>query len=459
MLTIEQQNIIYNEGNLYVSAKAGSGKTTTLLEYARIRKAFSFLYIVYNQSIKEEAQKKFPPNTTVETIHSLAYKAIGNQYKQKLTNNLKADIIIENSRELKTKPFEEAFKLSLQILNILKYFFNSNQTTITEELCHHDPLIFKITNDIYQQMIDINNKNMPITHDCYLKLYHLTNPILDFDYILIDEAQDSNPVMLDIIYQQQTDKIFVGDPHQRIYSFRNAINVFSIDNPYYQPNQFKTLTLSKSFRFGKNIAKIANQILKDFKNEKQKIIGNEDKKDFVGPLDKNEPYTIISRTNAKVFENAYMLARQGKTFGIVGGLEQLLSPIKDIFYLYKGKKDLISRDSIKKFKNYTSFKRLTEELKIVDFKFLVKVIDTYGDSLEEVISLIEKNHKGLKLGHITLTTAHKSKGLEFLNVKIDNDFGLLNIEDLEEDEINLIYVAVTRAIEHLELNSNLAELF
>ena len=64
-----------------------------------------------------------------------------------------------------------------------------------------------------------------MTHDCYLKLFHLKKIInIDFDVVMVDEAQDSNEVTLDLVMNKisadETIKIFVGDPHQQIYSFQ-----------------------------------------------------------------------------------------------------------------------------------------------------------------------------------------------------------------------------------------------
>lgn len=47
-------------------------------------------------------------------------------------------------------------------------------------------------------------------HDAYLKLYQLSDPQLDYDCILLDEAQDTNPVLGAIVAGQRGQKIFVG---------------------------------------------------------------------------------------------------------------------------------------------------------------------------------------------------------------------------------------------------------
>ena len=80
-LTQEQVDIINSEGDIKINAVAGSGKTTTVIEYAKTRLAGSkILYLAFNKSVKLEAVKKFKQkgltNVTVETAHSLAYKNI-----------------------------------------------------------------------------------------------------------------------------------------------------------------------------------------------------------------------------------------------------------------------------------------------------------------------------------------------------------------------------------------------
>ena len=80
-LTLEQEKILNETGNLKINAVAGSGKTTTIIEYARTRDPKSrILYLAFNKSVKLDAKKKFASqgltNVTVETAHSLAFRHI-----------------------------------------------------------------------------------------------------------------------------------------------------------------------------------------------------------------------------------------------------------------------------------------------------------------------------------------------------------------------------------------------
>ncbi|TSA26780.1 MAG: hypothetical protein D4R67_07175 [Bacteroidetes bacterium] len=58
--TPEQKAIIQSSGNIKINAVAGSGKTSTLLGYAKERRnAGKVLYIAFNKSVKIEAERKF----------------------------------------------------------------------------------------------------------------------------------------------------------------------------------------------------------------------------------------------------------------------------------------------------------------------------------------------------------------------------------------------------------------
>lgn len=462
--TPEQQEIIHSEHTrTYVKAKAGTGKTTTLRSFVQIRKKEKFLYIVYNKSIKDNAIGKFAPNTDIHTIHSLAYEKLGNVYKEKLSNDLKTLDIFNNLDYFKDKQLEsvEIATLLFNISKILKQFFNFSVRNI-EDLGISDELTITLAKEYWEKMKNINDLDSYMTHEGYLKLYQLSNPVLNYDYIMVDEAQDSNEVMLEIIYKQNSKLVFVGDEDQKIYGFRGAINVFT-ENKYFSENVDNGIyCLTESFRFGKNIANVANKLLSKYKLTTE-IIKGTDKEDYVGFVDTDMPYTIITRTNGHLFDIAYENVRKHKKIHIIGSNDYMFSDIKDVYYLSQGKKDLIKNEFLKTMKSYQAFKSLVEHTKMNEQKFLIKIIEKYGDNILKAIELISKNLVAEKYADLTLVTAHKSKGLEFLDVKIAEDFialfdesgHFLPIDQIETEEINLYYVAITRSMCSLELNNQL----
>ncbi|HHW80884.1 MAG TPA: UvrD-helicase domain-containing protein, partial [Bacteroidales bacterium] len=240
-LTKEQHAIINSTGNIKVNAVAGSGKTTTIIEYAKARpRSSQILYLVFNRSVKEEAITKFSnhgmSNVTVETAHSLAYRHIylGSHYRLK-HNGYKAHEIIELLHIENNKEKYTEFIIANHILKMLAFFCNSDKnrlqeidylSTITDRKARAFvnslyPYIEQKANILMSKM---DKGEIEITHDFYLKKFQLSNPTLSYDYILFDEGQDASMVMLDVFLKQKATKVIVGDTHQQIYSWRYAVN-------------------------------------------------------------------------------------------------------------------------------------------------------------------------------------------------------------------------------------------
>ena len=68
------------------------------------------------------------------------------------------------------------------------------------------------------------------------------------DFILLDEAQDTNPVVLDVLRRQSAQMVYVGDKYQQIYEWRGAVNAME------QMATDGVTYLTMSFRFGPVIA-------------------------------------------------------------------------------------------------------------------------------------------------------------------------------------------------------------
>ena len=59
------------------------------------------------------------------------------------------------------------------------------------------------------------NGRTSITPDVYLKVCEQSRPTINADFILFDEAQDSDGLMLSVLKHQRTQVIYVGDPYQQ----------------------------------------------------------------------------------------------------------------------------------------------------------------------------------------------------------------------------------------------------
>lgn len=87
--TDEQSAIIHWQGQkLVVNAFAGTGKTSTLVQYALANPDSRMLYLAYNRSVRDEAERKFPFNVECKTSHQLAWSRFGKHYQKRLVASL-----------------------------------------------------------------------------------------------------------------------------------------------------------------------------------------------------------------------------------------------------------------------------------------------------------------------------------------------------------------------------------
>src|SRR5665647_3434119 len=227
-LTKEQYDIIKSTGNIKINAVAGSGKTTTIIEYAKARpKESKILYLAFNKSVKIEATKKFMEkglnNVVVETAHSLAYKHIVtyNNYKVR-SQGYKTHEIVELLGLHGNEEKYTEFVVANHINKFIAYFCNSDKLKV-QDLNYLDVVsddkarIFVKTFYKYIEsqcrilLGKMNKGEIEITHDFYLKKFQLSYPKLPFDYILFDEGHDASPAMHDIFFTQKAIKVLVGD--------------------------------------------------------------------------------------------------------------------------------------------------------------------------------------------------------------------------------------------------------
>jgi F-box protein 18 (helicase) len=455
-LTEEQNEIISYDirGNsvLKVIAFAGTGKTTTLLEYSKARPHTRFLYVAFNKSVQLEAENKFPSNVTCKTSHSLAWRKFGAPHKHRLIKILRLNDV---KQELRLSTYEEA-RITLETL---KNFLISADPKLHKG---HLPWIRKSdSNDqffylsmaakLWLKMFDASSERIGMLHDGYLKQYQLSKPKLDFDCILLDEAQDTNPVVADIILSQSCPKILVGDPHQQIYAFRGAQDAMQhIDAE-------QNFYLTYSFRFGSEIAWIANKILRTFKNETEELKGRRPKGES-DILFRN--CAIIARTNAVVFDEAASLCRTDK-IAFLGGIEGYrFDDILDVYLLYVGSPNQIKNPYLRSLQTYSEVKAFAEEADDRELKSKCRVVEKHRDQIPQLVEEIKAATVEPPQADFILTTAHKSKGAQFSVVKLCADFPelfadgtLINPESLDPNEFNLLYVAVTRAKESIEFKA------
>lgn len=203
--TPEQSAIISHvsstEGLTMVSAVAGAGKTTLLVSLANSITHTNGLYMAYNKKIATEAKTRFPSTTHCCTTHSFAYGPTVVDHKLKLG-------LFTYRQVLEPIPYER----KCELVDLVNEFCLSEFTNFSDFL--QDPQLTPLANKYLSLM---QSGSIECTHAFYLKYFHilLASSHISyepFDFIMLDESGDLNPVTLAIFNLLPSPrKIMVGD--------------------------------------------------------------------------------------------------------------------------------------------------------------------------------------------------------------------------------------------------------
>lgn len=481
-LTPEQEGICASKADVIkVSAFAGTGKTTTLCAFSEVNPDSRILYIAFNKAIQLEATGKFPDHVTARTAHSIAYGVCGRDYASKLATDIRPFHIQKHlDRSLRDIPSAAHNLYGARVIETVKNYLVSGDVMLGSghvsignapvEVKHFDErAILADAQRIWSEM-QIPTSDVPMLHDGYLKLYQVKGRRLPYDIILFDEAQDTNPVTQAIVEAQDARKVYVGDRHQAIYGFRGATNAMELiesDEHHY---------LTGSFRFGQAVADVANTILL-VKNEDVRLqgYGHGSRVRFVPTA---EGYAYITRGNCAIFNRAVQCVTNNEPFSFVGDIKGYrFDQILDVYNLSIGSQ--VKDAFIRSFSGAGELAEYAEAVNDREILSRCKIVGKYGHDIPRLIERIDQSAlppivPGDTAGvpaddkRIILTTAHKSKGLEFKNVKLAGDFMPLiddegKVFDVAKaspsdiEDVNIQYVAVTRAMKALHLCESLEQ--
>lgn len=245
-----------------------------------------------------------------------------------------------------------------------------------------------------------------------------------FDYILVDEYQDTNHVQMSIVMQLCKEKLrvcAVGDDSQSIYSFRGA-NIDNILNYQKQLPGTQLFKLEQNYRSTQTIVEAANSLIHHNRNQIQKeVFSKNDKGEKIlykpAYSDKEEAlivakniqrikrqddcgydqFAILYRTNAQSRSFEEEFRKQGIPYRIYGGLSfYQRKEIKDIIAYFRLVANPDDEEAFKRIINYPARGiGATTVMKIADCAHLNQV------SFWEVIGNIE--HYGLNVNKGTQT--------------------------------------------------------
>lgn len=499
--THQQQAIIDFAGSgesFVVNALAGTGKTTTLKQVCLAYPERQFLYVAFNNTVAKDfadwVAEEGITNVVSKTgdavarsyVQNVYYKPYGLDIGKRIGSGItrSRDIVeLFNFKSLtlsKRKPgskngIEEPSMAKLTMRELVSYLkdglekfsISADESLLDKHFEKYipTPTVFEYALELWEDYNNPEDGQLHLPFWAIYKIFALDSPTMKYSYnpaedkvfdtLLIDEAQDTNPVA-GVQYRRQADMqiIYVGDPNQAIYGFRGA------EDEMQKRTDLQTLPLTESWRFGENIAEFANNVLNKLES-KNYLQGNSPYSGEVKFGVLQEPDAIIQRTNSGCFMAILYLLNTGMRPMVDPKTKQeLVSLTESLGYLaglssapYKISEELQDYDSIAAVEEALEKRDLPLRIKMI-----LEIVEDSKRGPDYLLDLLKplslRGHKGVRV-----ITTHRAKGDEWDNVQLGGDFFTPRWDKEEKQvimphpsELMLIYVAATRAQKTLSYN-------
>lgn len=482
----EQQQAIFahladgNAGNLVVRARAGTGKTTTIIEGVRRAPEQRIMMCAFNKRIAEELTGRINrQGAEAKTLHSLGNSFVWRNWP---------GIRVRDKKDSPNMP-SRAEWLTLKVCGvtapepIMKLV--SKLHTLGREINPHAREVGDLTDILYR-------------FDCYpdeqweyegfdpnyiesraleaMELAASRKPVetgIDFSdmiflpcrnkwlrptygLVVVDEAQDMTTAQLEIAEGISRKRVVVvGDDRQAIYGFRGA-DSDSLDR-LKAKLKAKELGLTTTYRCGKSIVAMAAVLVPDF------MAAESNPEGLIRPLGQDKLTEeaqhgdfILSRKNAPLVSMCLALLAANKRARIAGrdigaGLKALIKKLRgrnvNTLEALMAKLDIWEERQVAKFASAGRTEKVDE---VRDRANMLRNLADMCESVDQMDSKIESLFTDDGLGAanlITCSSVHKAKGLEADRVfLIESTFRNDN-----QEELNIRYVAITRAKKELVL--------
>lgn len=477
--------IQFGVGNAVINAKAGSGKTTTLVEGLNlIQTKDRALFVAFNKAIQEDLSVKLEgkPNVAVRTYHSLGFSILKenfgkygffsiNEHKYTVFINRNINNLTESAKLL-SKQDLRTYKNNLkQLVDFARFNLAQSADEITRlcekydivpisDECEVVPIILewganKVDEIDFTDMVWLCVERGLETYD------------FKYDFIFIDEAQDSSIMQQELIkkcFKRGARFIAIGDEFQCINAFAGADQ--DAFKKFRQAPNTVILNLPISYRCPKKVIELALEILGgEIIEPADHAIDGEIRYD-VSPYDPKDDDMVLCRNRAQLVKLYMQYTERNKKSYLKG------RNIGDAFkkVIEETGQDFLSRDMMcdgvfpRLYKSL--FEMIAREMELTGLEYedvvntqkVMDAIDTINALLVLAQGLTWKNDLINKIDMIftddacegvCLTTIHKAKGLEANNVYILCNSLMPSRYATKKWEIeaeqNLIYVAVTRA--------------
>ena len=467
-----QQDIydIFNtsDSNINISAVAGSGKTTVLLELLKfVPDDKQALFVAFNNSIVDELKERIGAKSNVEisTIHSYGWRSVLCRYGSKVKMNPnkvfgKIEGVLKKYEKISAKKHGYYFYIIPKIIDLMRCnLVSSSKQDILDMSMHYDLDISEVEAEIAMKVFDKMNHDKS-QFDFMDMIYQ---PVVDahirlkkYDYVFCDESQDFSVCQQKIIQMSLNRKgrlITVGDEYQSIYGFAGA-DADSYNKLSELNGESVRMPLSVCYRCSRSVVIEAQKVVPEIQYAPDAEMGDVREGNMRDDLQQGD--WILCR-NLKPLVQTYLWLMKNKIKSKIKGKdigEGILSMInKTGAKTLRGMWTLLDLEKEKLFNKLKKrgVKQPSLHPKMELFNQRIEVIECLMNEVSDVAQLkrLIENIFTDEVKGIMLSTIHKSKGLEnnrilFLCPELIPS-RYATTDWMLEQERNLWYVAVTRA--------------
>lgn len=482
--------------NIFIDAKAGSGKTTTLLYLMEhIPPETKAVSMAFSKNIQLELASKIPKHIESMTLHSYGNQILRKAKIIKETNKWKVGEIVSKLLKGRSGEFKEAV---VKIVSLYKNTLEKDLNVLLEkyQVDLADGSLAELEYFI-PQIIERDKKLSLEKGECdfddmlWLPIeLKLATP--KYDDVLIDETQDLNTAQIELVMRAVSGGgrvVGVGDRNQSVFQFRGA-NPASIELLIQRlkdtPRSCVPLPLSISYRCSTEVIKLAKTIVPDIEAAPNAVKGSTGSKtkaeleEFFKKItpemlkdDASRKVMILCRVNAPLIEWQMFLKKLKlpyvfRSTMLASQLQELIAKNSSYGTASLHQTCLNLQESVKKAKKYMRGMVLAAYADkistLLGFINAAPPSDNLKDSYRHIDSAIEAlfkpspDSKDVDKDAVLISTIHGAKGLEAKHVFVIRPdlmpHPLAKKEFELVQESNLQYVAITRAKANLCYISN-----
>ena len=472
--------IVHGNGNAVISAKAGSGKTSTCVTAIKLIKPKNkVMFLAFNKSIAEELSQKLKdyPNVEVRTSHSLGFAIIRKnvegeveldefKYRRYVKSNISELTTIDVT--LTKNQLYNYIESICALVDFARFNLAQTAEEVKSLAVKYDVPIFFDECDVVIKVLEWGKtelNSIDYADMVWLPVELSMNArAFQKDFIFIDECQDQSLMSIELFlkcFKRGTRFIAVGDEDQCINTFcGSSEEAFQYMKDYPKTSQFD---LPICYRCPKTVVELAKTLVPDIECREDAPKGDIIEKCWTSSLRSGD--MVLCRSKAPLLKVYTKLLRKGIQCYIKGqdigtNLKKLIEEV-DIEELNTNLKS--DGVFVRLYDNLFEIRNKLMESKGLDYQdaTLTNYITNSYDMIKALTVLAENyTTKTELLSHIDeifdetregviLSTIHKAKGLEADNVYIlcnsSMPSSLAKKEWEKNAEQNLIYVAYTRA--------------